>query len=358
MKNSKKTILAWCRELKGADISLLSLRVEASHRVFYRTVGSSPVSWVAMSSPPELENNDQFLALAELFHTNGLGVPQIIHKDLQLGYFLMQDLGDTHLEDLYPITQTTTDLSTNSATHPLAEESIKSALDTLQHLQPIRSALIPSYDQARMEMEFDLFTEWLVQKLLGWQVTPEQLNLLTTAKQLLVNAMLEQPQACVHRDYHCRNLLYQNDKSSQQSQQSQIGIVDFQDALIGPALYDPASLLRDCYHTFSEQDIDAMLEHYVNNSPLFAEHKYGRAIGYAKIKTWFDFTALQRQIKAVGIFARLHLRDGKSSHLEHIPTVMKRLAVVASNYSETQDLARFFQSLEAPIKNCQALRQV
>ena len=355
MKNSKKTILAWCREVTGTDISLLSLRVEASHRIFYRTVGDTPTNWVAMSSPPELENNDQFLALAELFHANGLGVPQIIHKDLGLGYFLMQDLGSTHLEDLYPPTQTATGLQANSATHSLAEEAIKAALDTLQQLQPIHSALIPSYDQARMEMEFDLFGEWFVDKLLGAQITREQVELLATIKQLLINALLEQPQACVHRDYHSRNLLYQNSHSGQQPK---IGIVDFQDALIGPALYDPASLLRDCYYTFSEQDIDTLLRHYVNASPLFAQYNYDATSDHAKIKTWFDFTAMQRQIKAVGIFARLHLRDGKSSHLEHIPTVMKRLASVANGYSETQDLAVFCQSLQAPMKNCQALTHI
>jgi aminoglycoside/choline kinase family phosphotransferase len=355
VKNSKKTILAWCREVTGVKISLLPLRVEASHRVFYRATGSSPVSWVAMSSPPKLENNDQFLALAELFHTNGLGVPQIIHKDLALGYFLMQDLGSTHLEDLYPATPIATALHTNSATHPLAEHAIKSALDTLQQLQPIRSELIPSYDRARMEMEFDLFGEWFVQKLLGVKITNEQLHLLANAKQVLVSAMLEQPQACVHRDYHCRNLLYQNDNSGQQQK---IGIVDFQDALIGPALYDPASLLRDCYYTFSEQDIDSMLGHYISTSALFAKYDYDAPEDNAKIKTWFDFTAMQRQIKAVGIFARLHLRDGKSSHLEHIPTVMKRLAVLTNGYSETQDLAHFFQSLDAPMKNYQYLAQV
>ena len=89
-----------------------------------------------MFSPPELENNDQFLALAELFHTNGLGVPQIIHKDLALGYFLMQDLGSTHLEDLYPPTQTATGLQANSATHSLAEEAIKAALDPKNLMNP------------------------------------------------------------------------------------------------------------------------------------------------------------------------------------------------------------------------------
>ena len=355
MKNSKKTILAWCREVTGADISLLSLRVEASHRIFYRTVGDTPTTWVAMSSPPELENNDQFLALAQLFHAHGLGVPQILHKDLALGYFLMQDLGDTHLEDLYPPPQTATDLRANSATHPSAEKGIKAALDTLHRLQPTSSALIPSYDQARMEMEFDLFSEWFVQKLLGAEISAAQQYLLTKAKQVLVRAMLEQPQACVHRDYHCRNLLYQDDNSGQLPK---VGIVDFQDALIGPALYDPASLLRDCYYTFSEQNIDTLLGHYIDASPLFAQYNFDATSDHAKIKNWFDFTAMQRQIKAVGIFARLHLRDGKSSHLEHIPTVMKRLVAVASDYSKTQDLAEFFQTLEVPMKNCQALTQV
>ncbi len=344
MKNSKKTILAWCREVTGAPVSLLSLRVEASHRVFYRTSGHGDESWVAMSSPPELENNDQFLALDELFHANGLGVPKIMHKDLALGYFLMEDLADTHLEDLYPANDLagTTGLSDT----PLAQEAVIAALDTLQQLQPLRSELIPPYDQTRMTMEFDLFDEWFLTKLLGCKVTAEQQDLLTSVKHTLITAMLDQPQACVHRDYHCRNLLYRS-----RAPAKSIGIVDFQDALYGPALYDPASLLRDCYYTFSEQDIDTLLKHYLNASSIFSDSDYD----LATIKTWFDLTAMQRQMKAVGIFARLHLRDGKSSHLEHIPSVLNRIVDLAASHNDTYALADFLKTLDQPMADCRHL---
>jgi hypothetical protein len=347
VKNYKKTILTWCREVTGASISLLSLRVEASHRVFYRAIGDDGKSWIAMYSPPDLENNHQFLALAELFYANGLGVPQIIHSDTALGFFLMQDLGSTHLEDLYQSHSAEEIKPGTFGKDPKWATALRYALDTLHQLQPVRSSLIPNYAQARMEVEFDLFNEWFLVGLLNCELNPEQTRILASIKNTLTQAMTEQPQACVHRDYHCRNLLFQNNAPG-----GGIGIVDFQDALIGPALYDPASLLRDCYHQFPEQQIESLLDYYIQSSGLFNDP----AISHDRIKQWFDFTAMQRQLKAVGIFARLHLRDAKSSHLTHIPSVIERIADVAENYSQTRALANFLKTLDQPMSHCEHLQ--
>ena len=142
--------------------------------------------------------------------------------------------------------------------------------------------------------------------------------------------MLEQPQVCVHRDYHCRNLLFN---------QGQIGVVDFQDALVGPGLYDIASLLRDCYYQHAEQTIDYWLDYFLSRSPLFNTNDF------AATKSAFDHTAIQRQIKAVGIFARLHLRDAKSSHLRWITPVVRSLITSTGAYNDTQDLHQLLGEL-------------
>ena len=157
----------------------------------------------------------------------------------------------------------------------------------------------------------------------GVAVATSGANTLNTVKALCLDTMLEQPQTCVHRDYHCRNLLFK---------QNQLGVVDFQDALIGPGLYDIASLLRDCYYRHNEAQVDHYLGLFLQRSPYFD------AAQFTSLKRAFDLTAIQRQLKALGIFARLHLRDGKSSHLVWIEPVLHRLIEVARTHSETQTL--------------------
>jgi aminoglycoside/choline kinase family phosphotransferase len=112
-----------------------------------------------------------------------------------------------------------------------------------------------------------------------------------------------------------------------------IGIVDFQDALIGPVLYDVASLLQDCYALHDKAVIAAALHRFGSMSPLLT------AIAPEQIAWWHDACAIQRQIKAVGIFARLHLRDGKSSHLHYIPAVLARAAALTATHEATQALS-------------------
>ena len=332
-KNTESELTAWCLEqvimLEGEtqsklcvddnNISLKALRVEASHRHFYRVRSKgSNQSWVAMWSPPALENNRQFVALAQVFQATG--APQLLSSDFARGFFLMEDLGSLHLSDAYE----------SAAGDTVAlQRLVDTALNALLALQEISDANIPPYDEARMTMEFELCAEWFAQKLIKSPLGPADAQTLADARASLLHAMLEQPTACVHRDYHCRNLLLRGEAG----EQSTIGMVDFQDALIGPALYDPASLLRDCYFTHDESLVRTALARFAGCHPLMAN------IPPERVMWWHDACAIQRQIKAVGIFARLHLRDGKSSHLGYIPSVLQRAAVVADQYPALSSLA-------------------
>ena len=151
---------------------------------------------------------------------------------------------------------------------------------------------------------------------------------LAAARSTLVDAMLEQPQVCVHRDYHCRNVLLSGDPDS-----PRIGMVDFQDALIGPALYDAASLLEDCYAAHDDAVIAKALHRFASRNEVLA----GKT--QEQVNWWHDACAIQRRIKAVGIFARLHLRDGKSSHLHYIPSVLARTSALTAAHDATQMLS-------------------
>lgn len=281
------------------------LRVEASHRRFYRLEPPTPgSSYVVMSSPPALENNRQFAILAELFRRHHVGVPKLLAEDQRRGYFLLSDLGRTHFEDVY-------------AGAP--EAVVPAALDTLHRLQQIHDPRIPPYTRQRFEDELGIYVAWFLGELMDEPVPPGLDDVFAT----LLEAIQAQPVCCVHRDFHARNLLL--------TPSGGVGVVDFQDALMGPAAYDLASLLRDCYHQFPEEDVARWRHAYLTRTAL--------PVDRSRFARDLDLTALQRQLKAVGIFARLHLRDARDTHLEHIVPVLTRIGELASRYPELAPLA-------------------
>ena len=156
----------------------------------------------------------------------------------------------------------------------------------------------------------DLFQEWLLEKYLGLTVSKEQEQLLETAKKLLVDNALEQPQVFVHRDYHSRNLMVLPD--------GETGVLDFQDAVKGPLTYDLVSLLRDCYARLPIFDRRQMMEYFRQR----VLKRIDRPMMKAQFSLWFDRMGVQRHLKAAGIFARLSVRDGKHQFLEDISTTL------------------------------------
>lgn len=291
------------------------LAVEASHRRFYRIrwqgADGGERSLVAMTSPPDKENNDQFLLMAELLAAHAIGVPQILGAERGRGWFLMTDLGDTHLADVYR--------------HAGPGAVLPQVLATLHRLQTVSDPRIPPYTEQRLRDELGIYTEWLLGALLE---VPSPTALEAVFERLL-DAVQGQPVCCVHRDYHCRNLMV--------GDQGQVGVVDFQDALMGSATYDLASLLRDCYYRFPESEVARWRDAYLAGTEL--------PVDRARFARDLDLTALQRQLKAVGIFSRLHLRDGRASHLPHIVPVLERIGALAAGYPDLTPLAEHVQAI-------------
>jgi len=294
------------------------LRVEASHRRFYRifpattVAAEAPASLVLMDSPPTLENNPQFLRLADIFARHGVGVPRILDHEASSGWFLLSDLGSNHLADVY--------------LKGRPDAVLPAVLTTLHRIQHVRDPAVPDYSPARFRDELDIFARWFVEAFLG-RAFPD--GRLESVFALLVDNTREQVQCCVHRDFHCRNLLL--------TETGEIGVVDFQDALVGPAAYDLASLLRDCYHRFPEADVARWRDAYLAGTDLPVD-----ADAFAR---QLDLTAVQRQLKAVGIFARLHLRDSKSTHLPSIVPVLDQLTDLCSAYAELRVLGDFLDEI-------------
>ena len=296
---------SWCsarlQALGDKFVRAEPLRVEASHRLFYR-IFTDGHPQILMASPPQLENNTRFVHLDEVFLRHNVPVPLIRAQNPAQGWFLLEDLGDTHLEDVYD--------------SPLEATALKAAVELLAVIGEVQDPAIELYDAQRLHQELQIFHEWFARQWL--QLTPTADDM-TTIDQQLVAAMEAQPKSCVHRDYHCRNLLYHN---------SRLGVVDFQDALHGPMLYDIASLLGDCYYRFSTDTVDFWLNHFIRNNPRLAD------LPAETVRRWFDWTTIQRQLKAVGIFARLSLRDGRATHLRYILPVLQQVLATTIKYPE------------------------
>ena len=307
-------MMTWLETILGGEPEKIeTLQPEASFRSFYRVYRNGR-SMVVMDAPPDKEDPARFIKLAGLFAASGVPVPTILAADVGQGFVLMDDLGRRHFVDTY--------LSGD------AQSAIETGISMLHTLQQVPIEAVPPYTRARLADELDLFSQWFLSGLLNTSVAADWASL----RQSLIDDLSSQPTVVVHRDYHCKNLLL--------SASGRLGIVDFQDALAGPALYDVASLLRDCYWRFEEPVIRRGLAGYLEHCPWqFSDpwHQLNR-------------TALQRQLKAIGIFARLHLRDGKSSHLRYIEPVLDHAAFLIRESSAFPALGSWLDDLNGQTK--------
>jgi aminoglycoside/choline kinase family phosphotransferase len=246
-------------------------------------------------------------------------VPRILAQDLQQGFLLLEDLGEqVYLDHLQP---------------ERVDELYAAALRALLCIQLTGSkAGLACYDAALLQQEMQLFIDWFLCRYLGLTLSAAEQAMLQACFALLAEAALTQPQVLVHRDFHSRNLLICADNSP--------GIIDYQDAVLGPVTYDVVSLLRDSYISWPQAQVDAWLASYADQA--VAAGLLSDAQRQA-LPEWFDLMGMQRHLKVVGIFARLHLRDGKSSYLADIPQTLRYLLAVAQRYPVLLPLAFFIQ---------------
>jgi aminoglycoside/choline kinase family phosphotransferase len=261
-----------------------------------------------MDAPPSHEDCKPFLHVAQLFGAAGAHVPRVLAQDLDNGFLLLEDLGTrTYLPEL------------NENTAPALYQA---AFDAQIKIQlATQAGELPPYDTQRLMAEMMLFPQWYLDKHLGKPATNDQLNTLKAAFEAIVKVNLAEPQVYVHRDFHSRNLMLTTENSP--------GIIDFQDAVIGPISYDLVSLLRDAYIEWPEAlQIDLAIRYWekARAAGLPVRHDFG--------EFWRDFElmGLQRHLKVLGIFARLHHRDGKDGYLKDIPLVSQYTRAALERY--------------------------
>ncbi len=284
------------------------------------------VNLIAAYSPPTTENNAAFLAIDNYLFEHGVRVPKIVAYDEVRGFFLMEDLGATMLlEHLTPET-------VNGHYAEAFAELLK-----IQQCPPA-AHIFPAYDAPKLLQEMQLFPQWFVQALLGHSLSAsEEAMLAETFEHLLASAQ-EQPQVVVHRDFHSRNLVYAEGISP--------GVIDFQDAVIGPVTYDVVSLLRDCYIAWPDEQVNNWLRAY---GAMAMDAGIIPDVPEAQLQGWFDLMGLQRHIKVLGIFARLSLRDGKHGYLNDLPLVLAYVRRVCHQHSAMQPFIEWFDKTLLPL---------
>ncbi len=313
------------RTLTGRAYRLTTASADASFRRYLR-VHLDSETLIVMDAPPEHEDCRPFVDLAHTFSARGVRVPAVLAADLDRGLLLLEDFGDRHY------------LAAAEASPAALPGLYGQAIDALVDLQRATAGIpLPRYDRALLEAEMDLFGDWFLGRLLEFELTDDDREILVGSQAALVSSALEQPRVTVHRDYHSRNLMVLPDGG--------LGMLDFQDAVEGPLSYDLVSLLRDCYirlpeavvrdglHRFRRQAIEAGL--------------LASDIDEATFVRWFDWMGMQRHFKAIGIFARLNERDGKAGYLGDIPRTLSYLIEVSARYEAFSALDGLLRKIEA-----------
>jgi aminoglycoside/choline kinase family phosphotransferase len=314
----------------GSIPELTVVAGDASNRRYFRAEVEG-ISRILVDSPPATEKNTAFLAVRELLAGAGVRVPTLHAADLDRGYLILEDLGNRLL--LAELDASTADDSYHIAMDVLLQVA---ALDT--HTMPL-----DSYNEALLTQELGRFPAWFAEALLGQTLDDGERALLKSCFDRLIASALEQPRVLVHRDFHSRNLMPQADGS--------LGVIDFQDAVLGPVTYDPVSLLRDCYIQWPEQQVEGWALAY--RTRLAARGLPGGEADDKTFLRWFDLMGLQRHIKVLGTFARLYLRDEKSAYLDDLPLVVRYVLEIAGKYAGSEpEIAAFhhwFESKLSPV---------
>jgi len=308
-------------EVPAAQLTAASS--DASFRRYFRWQGGER-SLIVMDAPPPQEDCRPFVKVAQMLDQAGVHVPQILASDLERGFLLLTDLGR----------QTYLDVINQSNAEQLFEDAVEALLKFQLH--PVAQPM-PAYDEALLRRELQLFPEWYVQRHLGHSFSEAQQAAWERICRQLIDSALAQPRVLVHRDYMPRNLMISEPNP---------GVLDFQDAVLGPVSYDITSLFKDAFLSWPEAQVQAWLEGYWHKA---------RAAGVTLPESIDEFLrasdlmGLQRHLKVIGIFARICHRDGKPRYLADVPRFFAYIEAVLARRPELAELQQLLAELpQAP----------
>ena len=310
----------WLSEVSGAPLQGSSASSDASFRRYFRYQINGQ-SRVAMDAPPP-EDCRPFIDIAQRLAGAGLHVPDIITSDVERGFLLLSDLG----------TQTYLDVINHSNAEGLFADAIDCLLIMQQHAD---TAALPCYDEALLRREMQLFPEWYLQRHLGLEIDRALQGELDALFDFLLAEILSQPQVFVHRDFMPRNLMISAPNP---------GVLDFQDAVLGPISYDPICLFKDAFISWPEGKISQWLERYWRRALLA---KLPVPVHFDDFVRDCDLMGMQRHLKVIGIFARICHRDGKPHYLDDVPRFFDYLQQVLKRRPGVPGLAAILAKITA-----------
>lgn len=322
---------AWLQQLPtqlGAEPdSLRPASADASFRRYFR-IDTAHGTRVVMDAPPDREPLDAFLDVAERLRRAGVKAPDVLARDQDHGFLLLSDLGELNFyaalrQDPAP---------GDAAIHGWYLGS----LQALAAVQRADASGLPAYDASRLIEELQLFPEWYIARHCGYSLDDTEREQLAGIGELLASRAAAQPQVLVHRDFHSPNLMLPVDDDPRP------GVLDFQDAVRGPIAYDLASLLMDARTTWDEpQQLDWGIRYW----ELARREGLPVPADIADFHADWEWIGLQRNLRILGVFARLNLRDGKPGYLAHMPRVEGYVRQVAGHYDVFRPLLRLLDRL-------------
>jgi len=324
MSERFESLQDWLKEiLDTSDFILKPASEDASFRYYYRLAIDNN-TFIVMDAPPDQEDCKPFVMVSNILHACNVNVPIIHNINLEQGFLLLSDFGDDHYLNKL----------SNLTANKLYTDAIQTIL-SMQLCSDIKG--LSKYNDALLRREMSLFTDWLLEKHMGLVLNNDQTNAIDALFNLLAANALEQPQVFVHRDFHSRNLMLTKEKNP--------GVIDFQDAVVGPITYDLVSLLKDCYIKWNTNEINGWVNFYLKE---FAMHNSKLNIDREQFQRWFDLMGVQRHLKASGIFARLSHRDDKHGFLKDIPRTLSYIVDLSPVYKELSPLCQLIETSILP----------
>ena len=319
----EQSIQSWIASVLGSDqFETHFLAGDASFRRYAR-IKLNNKTFMLMDAPPEKEDCVPFVTIDEFFDAHGVRVPHIVSKDLKQGFLLLEDFGDVLLSNLL----------NDETVDAYYEQSFKQLIQ----LQSIPGeGQLPVYSYEKLISEMELLTDWMLPAL-EIQPTEADTALIKRTFAILANAALAQPQVIVHRDFHSRNLM-------KIENETELGVIDFQDAVIGADTYDLISITRDAYVQWNAGRVYQWFKIFYDLLPAASKQERD----FEQFKKDADMMAIQRHIKILGIFVRLFERDGKSAYLKDLPRVMWYLLQETKPYAELQPFMQFMHEKVMP----------
>lgn len=253
-----------------------------------------------------------FVAIARWLRAEGFAAPEILGEDLDQGFLLIENLGSEGILDK--------DGNPDPECYEVAIDCLAALHSkTLPGALPVGGRMhhVPAYDVRAMQIEVELLTDWYLPWRRGGPVSDKERETYLDLWGALFKRLENSEKSLVLRDYHSPNLIWRKDKTGL----DRLGIIDFQDAMIGPSAYDVASLCQDARVTVDQELADQLLNRYIQarraDKPDYDEAGFREAYG---------IMAAQRAAKILGIFVRLKQRDGKPGYLRHLPRIEAYIA--------------------------------